>query len=679
MDSTKKDWIAYENAQTPYKEIDLNPSPEEIDFSSGEGFEEQIYSAASLFSKDKIDPVPFLSIVHIVLFRLMKIIIGGIVFFSWKFFHLLTQRSNVRMKKDAILARKIFEVLGGAFVKLGQQMSLRYDLLPGTYCREFYKMQDKVPPITPRKVMRVIKDALGPEYNNVYSLLNIHEPVGSASIACTYKGVLKKNGKVVAVKIRRPGIIKNFGADLVIVDWMFYILEGINYLKPGFSKNFRRELKQILFEEMNFRREARYQELFNQYFEDQKTLKVSSPKVYLELTRENIMVSDFVSGFWMKDILPLFFKKENNSPLTENEKKALRHLKEKNIDPKVLATQLIGISFYSFFECPFFHGDPHPANILVKPNNEFIMIDFGACGVFSERERNIMRNIHQHYAQEDVGGMVKSAIELMQPLPNIDIEAFIRDLEDDWWTSFYGVKSHNAEWWERTSLKLWLSFLKQVRNYQIPIPSKVIRMIRATLLYDTIAAQLYKNINVWDEYQKFFQGKAEQVKNEMQEQFFHQLIHGPDPINYLKLKEVMSLANLALIRTKSFLSNPFFEFSRLSNKFIEVLNLGGNFLFVVIRYSVVAVILSIFIHKDHLGLIFHEGLLNEAMYHHGDIASKFAMFGTKYIENVKVFHNTSTLLRNIFWGWLFINMITLFFYLKRFQEVLTRNDQRKLF
>ncbi len=675
MSSSNNEWVIYRKGQTSYKEIDLDTGQDKtvFDFKNGSSFDDSISSAAGLLTEDNISRVPLYRIFFLVVYRFVKITIGGLWFMAGMLWRLLTIPKRVkRTRANAAQARILLEWLGGAFVKIGQQMSLRYDLLPAAYCNELYKMQDNVPAISYKKADRILKRNLGPNYQALFTVLNLQKPVGAASIACTYKGILNNGGKIVAVKIRRPGTVKRFSADMAIIDLLFITLEFFAILKSGFSSNFRAELSQILFEEMNFKREARFQELFNIYFKKQDKLKARAPLVYKQYTTQEVMVSQFVSGFWMKDILPLYFKLENGGVITDHEAQMLAKLTELDIDPRVLAKQLIGISFYSFYECPFFHGDPHPGNILVKPNNEIVMIDFGACGVFSEKERDVMRAMHFYYSKEDVGGMVRSVIKLMEPLPNMDIDSFINDLESDWWDGFYGVKSEEPEWWERTSLRLWLAFLKQVRRYQVPIPNRVIRMVRATLLYDTVAAQLYKNINVWAEYQHYYEQKAERIKKEMNRDLLHQLFHGPNAMNYLKLQEVLEVGQMALARAKDFLSVPTYTFSQLFDKIGEFIGLFGKLIIRALSYALLAVLFVLLFHPNRDVLIEKPENFKEA------IEYNLSTIGiTTYEEDTSDdFDEKSAFISRVFWVLLVVEVLVIWSYLRRMYRVFAEQDQK---
>lgn len=481
----------------------------------------------------------------------------------------LTVRSARRLRVS-------LERLGGTFVKIGQQLAIRSDVLPPIYCRELEKLFDEAEPIPESYTRKIVERQTGKPLGETFASFEF-PPIGSASVSCVYKARLKKNGAQVAVKVRRPGIVRAFKTDLAALDIVLETLEFLTVLRPRVTDTFRSETRLMLLEELDFRIEARYQELFRTYYKKRKKLRTTAPKIFPELCGREVIVSEFVAGIWLKDMI---------AGLENGRKEYRRWLAERDIDPRKIARQLIRGSHYGFFECPFFHGDPHPGNILVKSGNRIVMVDFGACGVFGQRERHQLAQMHRYQAQEDVGGMVQCVIGLMEPLPPIDIDPFRRRLEDAWWKGFYGIKSKHAEWWERTSFRLWSALLREVRRAQIPLPLSVLRMVRATLLYDTVAARLFRGINVFKEYRWYFDRYARRVRRDMQRSFLRQLFCGPDPENYVRLNRIFEVGNLLLYQAELLLRRPLPDFSALVSK-------GWDLLKILLKWILVSTAVSL--------------------------------------------------------------------------------------
>jgi ubiquinone biosynthesis protein len=463
-----------------------------------------------------------------------------------------------RHKIDAVKFREMIVTLGSVLIKVGQQLSQRPDLLPVAYCEELESLLDKIDELIPQKeVEAVILRETGQSIDQIFESFQWDPVLGSASVACVYKARLH-SGELVAVKVRRPNIDKKFAADLRALEWILHTVEFLTIWRPGMTRNFRGELKDLLLEELDFRREARNQEIFRRYHERRKKLNVTAPKVFYEYSGQEVLVGELVTGIKMDEILRAF---------ESGDESYLAFLDELGIEPKRLAKQLVRSRYYSFHECPLFHGDPHPANIIVQPDNKIVMIDFGACGVFSQRDRNLMWQLNQYYAREDVQGMVNMVLAIMEPLdPVYGINDFKKELTDEWWTGFYGIKSKHAQWWERSSFRLWRKFLELARRHQVPLPQNMVRMIRATLLYDTVAAKLYPDINVFKEFERYSRGVARRTRRQIEECFIRQMFFGPDDRNFLKMQQVANVCDGILFRVQKYLDDPGHSFLAIAGK-----------------------------------------------------------------------------------------------------------------
>lgn len=492
-----------------------------------------------------------------VFLRLLRLLFFGICFWAGVLWNrVLIKNAEERQLVDAKRFRRLLTYLGGVLIKVGQQLSQRPDVLPAAYCDELKALLDNLETKIDRAdVLAAIERQTGETLGEAFAEFDF-DAVGSASVSCVYRAVLH-TGEEVAVKVRRPQILKEFTADLRAINWLLFCFEFLTIWRPGTTKNIGNELRDVLLEELDFRREARNQELFRRYLKRRKKMNVTAPKVFYKLSGEEVMVSEFVRGHKVQDIIEAIEKRDDGY---------LEELRHSGINPKTVAKRLLRSRYYSFHECPLFHGDPHPSNILVQANNKIVMMDFGACGVFSQRDRNLMWQMNHYYSRDDVGGMVNMVLLLMEPIYPINIHPFRRELLDAWWTGFYGIKSHHAQWWERTSFRLWLRFFELIRKYQVPIPRNMVRMIRATLLYDTVAARLYPEINVFKEFEKYSEGVARRARRQIEESAIRQLLTGPDDSNFLRFRQIVDLGDDILFRVRKFLDTEDFTFQRLAGK-----------------------------------------------------------------------------------------------------------------
>ncbi|MDX6444000.1 MAG: ubiquinone biosynthesis protein [Blastocatellia bacterium] len=511
-----------------------------------------------------------------------------------------------RLKLDAVRFRKLLEGLGGVMIKVGQQLAQRVDLLPPAYCDELKEMVDVVTAeIDEADVKAAIKRQTKKSWDETFREFDFKNPVGSASVGCVYRASLH-TGELVAVKIRRPNIQKRFAAAIEALIFILRAAEFLTIVRPQLTEDFRNELRESLLEELDFRLEARYQELFRRYHERRKKLHVTAPKVFYEPSGEEVLVSEYVTGRKAQAII---------DAIRLGDEEYLEDLRRDGIDPKIVAKRLVQSRYYSFHECPLFHGDPHPGNVLVKPNNRIVMIDFGACGVFSERERNLMWQLNYCYSREDVGGMVNMVIAIMEPVkpPVRKWDQFRKELLDIWWKGFYGIKSKHSEEWERSSFRLWLGFFQLMRKHQIAVPRNMVRMIRATLLYDTVAASLYNKINVFKEFQKYSDGVARRAHLQIRESAIRQLLMGPDDKTVFKLRQIADVGNGLLFRLQKFLDDPEFSFAALAGKVYSAIRSFVRAFLLAGAAGLGALLIAVAFHRDHLGVARHPGKIWDSL------------------------------------------------------------------
>ena len=416
---------------------------------------------------------------------------GGII--DW-----LRGRANAKQRGRRL--RIALERMGATFVKVGQQLSTRLDVLPTEVCYELAQLLENIPPIPLKDAIAAIERVTGKPLNETFAKFD-PEPVGSASVACVYHAVLR-TGEDVAVKVRRPNIGKIFAADLAALDLVAALVEALTFIRPGFTKALRAELRSMFMEELDFRMEARYQELFRRKAKKDRQKYVSAPKVFFEHSGRDVIVMEFVTGVWLTELL---VAKETDHH------EALAYYASLNIIPEKVAKRLLRARHWSTHENLFYHADPHPANLVVQPNNKLVFIDFGACGPTTYKNRRNNIELFRRQAEKDVEGMVQVFHDMLSPLPPIEIQSFTSEAEAGTFLWLYGFESKNSEWWEHTSAEMWLQLFEVTKKYGIPVNAETIRLMRSTLLYDTVAARLYKDINLEREFHKYERGAGQRA------------------------------------------------------------------------------------------------------------------------------------------------------------------------
>jgi ubiquinone biosynthesis protein len=495
---------------------------------------------------------------------LSTIIFGGLI-------DRLLRRDTV--ERQAVRLRLALERAGGTFVKLGQQIAMRIDLVPWAYCVELSKMLDRMPPFPAEQALAAVERAVKRPWQEVFAVFD-PKPVGAASMACVYQAILKDGTKVV-VKIRRPGIAELFNADLQVLDWITQLAEFLTILRPGFTRHFRTELREMLMEELDFRREGRFQDIFRRNSKKSGKNFFTAPRVNFELSSDEVLVQEFVTGLWLWEVIAL---------VEQNTAEGRKTLRDMNIDPGLVARRILWVNFWSCDEHVFFHGDPHPANILICPNSEVTFIDFGSCGSFNNQQLVALEQMVLGMQNRDVEAMTRAAVSLMEPLPPVDVPALVKQVQDEYMRVLhtFNTPSEYTQYWERTSARQWLVLMRVAQGFNVPMNLHMLRMIRATLLYDSIVLRLDTQLNRYHEYTEYMKDRSELVKLKWRERFKN---NAGDGI-FLHLEEIGKSFNDMMIGAQTMLSKPLVNLGSTVDKGIFITSvlsrMAGRILLVTI-------------------------------------------------------------------------------------------------
>ena len=428
-------------------------------------------------------------------------------------------RLGFRLNRDKLLEkntpqqygihlREFFEEVGGTGIKIGQQLASRVDMLDFAVCSELSKLIDNVAPFPFDQAKEIIEKSLGRQFHEVFESID-PKPVGSASIACVYQGFLL-TGEKVAIKVQRPGVAEQFCADVACVDVLTRIMEFLTIVKSGCFKHLRFELEYLFYQELDFIQEGRYQSLYRRDCKKAKIKWLSAPRVYHELSSINVLVTEYIEGFSCAELV---------RAVETNDIESLNMFQRFDINPRKVARRILFQSWWRRYETPFFHADPHPANILVLPGNELVMIDFGSCGTTSEKYRRGELVYAKYVLEDNITALVEICVNNTIPLPPIDVEEFRSLLERYLWQNRLAQISKEADWWERTSAGVFIGLAKATRDLNIPMVPNMLSIMRATLLYDTLALRLcpeYNINNLFRRYLRLFNRRA--IQNERKRQ-----------------------------------------------------------------------------------------------------------------------------------------------------------------
>ena len=304
--------------------------------------------------------------------------------------------------------RTTLEELGPTYVKIGQIMSSRTDMLPKAYCRELEKLRSNVKPLDAADARRVIEQETGKTIDEIYSEFR-DKPLGSASIGQAHYGVLKDGTKVVT-KVQRPGIADMMRNDFVLLKKFAGMLSVSAEADEDSGTldlmGILLELEKVTEEELDFRVEAENTRQFRKLCIDDET-KISCPTIIDELTTERIMTMTFVDGY----------------SLSHRDR-----VEQDGYDLVEIGKTLLNNYLHQVMDAGFFHGDPHQGNIMVSGGIPY-WIDFGMVGRITEGNISAIQNLIFALIQEDVEALTNAALALGTVKGKLDKARMMDDLE----------------------------------------------------------------------------------------------------------------------------------------------------------------------------------------------------------------------------------------------------------
>src|SRR3989344_144114 len=390
-------------------------------------------------------------------------------------FHKRIDRKRFTKEYDAssmpVRLRISMEKLGGGFVKLGQLLSLRPDLISKEYVDEFSKLQDNVEEIPYEDVVNVIESEYGKKLSDVFLKFE-RIAVASASVSQVHKAWLK-NGKKVAVKVQRPNMERIFEQDIALLNHLTNIIEK-HY--PEIGLNFHRiveEFESYSKRELDFNTEARNIDIFYNNFKDDR--KVVIPRVYKEFTAKRVLVMDFIDGDKLSDI-----RDDIN----------FRRYK-KNLVSMVVDSFLQQVLVYSTF-----HADLHPGNIMSVKNHQVALLDFGIIGHISHDSKEKIENLFLGLTTGNRVILANSLIELGFVDTDININEFKNDLSER--LNVY----YDSELKTINISNVLYDLLELIKKYNIRLPSSFILLIKAVITTEGFAKEFYPEYNYLNSWKK---------------------------------------------------------------------------------------------------------------------------------------------------------------------------------
>lgn len=302
--------------------------------------------------------------------------------------------------------RKMLEELGSTFIKFGQMLSTRPDLIPLEFCKELEKLQDKVPPFPYEKVKKQILEELKSPVDRIFSSFSL-SPIAAASLSQVHLAQLETGQKLV-VKVQRPGIKKIITADLNILTVLAQLIERhIEESRLYNPLEMVDEFKKAILREIDFKIEARNIEKFRRNFKDDE--RVYIPEVRHNLSSNKILTMEQIEGI-----------KINN----------IEEILEAGLDRKQIAVNGTEIILKQIFTHGFFHADPHPGNIFILKDKRIVFLDFGMVGRIDEETKSQISNILSAVIQQDVSAIIENFVSMGTIEEETDFRKLKLDLTD---------------------------------------------------------------------------------------------------------------------------------------------------------------------------------------------------------------------------------------------------------
>ena len=369
--------------------------------------------------------------------------------------------------------RRIMEELGPTFVKFGQILSLRGDLLPAELISELEKLQDSVTPVSSDEIMGELKNGLGKPLEEVFSFID-EEALATGSLAHVHRAVLKDENIPVAVKIRRPGVVRTVEIDLQILEGAApYLSEHLEFARTYDFINLVKELKRALLRELNFTLEARNMQIISQNLADEKNVII--PKVYETWTRPSVLIMDLVEGIKLKNFKP------------------------KNIEEREELSKIgIRLVVKQVLEDGFFHADPHPGNFLIVEDKDVCLLDWGVVGILPAETRFDLVELISAIVDLEAEKVFDLLITLTSAnVAQINERLLLRDILEI--LHLY----HSVPIGKLDLGQLLMDLNNMLRTHHIKLPSDLALMFKTMVTAEGTVRQLYPELDVIAEIEPF--------------------------------------------------------------------------------------------------------------------------------------------------------------------------------
>lgn len=376
--------------------------------------------------------------------------------------------------------RMVLQELGPSFIKFGQVLSNRQDVLPQDLIDELTCLQDNVMPLDFKTVRDIIEKELKKPLEQIFARVN-EQPLAAASIGQVHYAMLYDDTEVV-IKVQRPNIKAAIESDIeVMYDIAKLAEQWINEIKHFQPTELVKTFEKAVHKETNFLTEAANQERFRKDFAHEPNIHVH--KLFKPYCTEKLLVMELVRG----------------TKITNIEK-----LKEWGIDTSDIAMKVIDLYFKQIFDHGFFHADPHPGNIMIMPNGKVCFLDFGMVGRIPERDRKHIADILIGASRHNAGMIIKAILAISKQRTMQNTSELENDLQEmiDEFSSRPMTDIGMGDFGNR--------LFRLIADYRIPIPTDYMLLIRALIMLEGTGQKLNPDLNVLENASPYSQRLVEE-------------------------------------------------------------------------------------------------------------------------------------------------------------------------
>jgi len=393
------------------------------------------------------------------------------------------EKTSEQRHEEGIILREKFLKLGPTFIKIGQTLATRADLLPVEYVQELSKLQDEVPPFPTEQAREIIETELRAKLEEIFESFE-DTPVAAASLGQVHRARLR-TGQIVAVKVQRPGLAEHIEFDIKVLRRIARFLSRYPNLIRGVDwQGTINEFHSTIFEEMDYSQETRNAEVFRKNFEDWKDVYV--PTIYEVFSTSRLIVMEFIEGLKVTDI---------------------QQLEAAGYNPPEIVKLLARTYLKQLLEDGFFHADPHPGNLRVMTDGRLAFFDFGMVGRISMELQSKLINAFFHIVERDVHGLVDDMVRLGFIELSANEEARFKPVIEGLFDRYLSLRLGDVKFKE-----LIFDLAHVIYEFPFRIPATFTYIVRAIMTLEGIGTMVDPNFNFFEvarPYAKRFMFKRE--------------------------------------------------------------------------------------------------------------------------------------------------------------------------